>query len=72
MLLILIRLAKFMHPFQRKSLLRDKKRILKSLKGYNAIYSKLSKDFIGVKIESWTVKLQTILIQVDKEFILNT
>lgn len=35
----------FMHPFQRKSLLRDKKRILKSLKGYNAIYSKLSKRF---------------------------
>ena len=35
----------FMHPFQRKTLLRDKKRILKSLKGYNAIYSKLSKRF---------------------------
>ena len=35
----------FMHPFQRKNLLRDKKRILKSLKGYNTIYSKLSKRF---------------------------
>ena len=35
----------FMHPFQRKNSLRDKKRILKSLKGYNAIYSKLSKRF---------------------------